>query len=78
MNLATQSWVFWECVKESKESLPLTEAKRAKGTGHGYAGFLRETVIKGCLFVCCLTSSYMLVYLKDESAQTIVRAATLR
>ena len=31
-----------------------------------------------CLLVGCLTSSNRLVYLRDGSAQTILRAATLR
>ena len=31
-----------------------------------------------CLFVGCLASSNGLVYLRDGSAQTILRAATLR
>ena len=59
MNLAALSWIFWKCLKESKESLPLTESGLDNGTesgldngtGHGCAGFLRGAVMNGCLFV---------------------------
>ena len=32
-DLAAQSWIFWKCQKQIRESLPLTESRRHKGTG---------------------------------------------